>query len=166
MRENVESTWVAWVGWTAPRWARLACVVLAALLGGRAAVSAGPVAAVAASLTGGVYAALLCLGAPRLGHLAMALAPPATLASGGLAALGLGDAMAPRDQIVLFGNGAYEDSRALWSGGPASREILDTYEAGTMLWERGAPLDLLLRGDPRWRLVHQDALAVVHVRVQ
>jgi hypothetical protein len=71
-----------------------------------------------------------------------------------------------RDHVVLFGNGVFDDSGALRAGRPGWAEILDTYEAGTVLWERGMPLDQLLRADPRWHLVHEDAISVVYVRAK
>lgn len=71
-----------------------------------------------------------------------------------------------RDQTVLFDNGVYEDAGALWKGTPRFAEVLDVYEAGVVLWERGSRLDLLLRGAPGWKLAHEDAIAVVHVRTK
>ncbi len=69
-----------------------------------------------------------------------------------------------RDHVVLFGNGTNSDAQSLWAGAPDSDELLDTYEAGIVLWERGAPLDLRLRTEPGWQLVHQDRIAVVYLR--
>jgi hypothetical protein len=69
-----------------------------------------------------------------------------------------------RDHLALFGNGAFDDSGALWRGDARALELLDVYEAGVVLWERGQALDAMLRRDPRWRRIHEDAMAVVYVR--
>jgi hypothetical protein len=71
-----------------------------------------------------------------------------------------------RDHLVLFGNGAFDDNGHLWQGMPDALEILDVYEAGVVLWVRGAPLDRILRSAPGWRLVHEDAIAVVYERME
>ena len=74
-----------------------------------------------------------------------------------------------RDQVRLFGNGVYADSVALRRGLPtyaAFAELLDAYEAGVVLEERGLPLDLALRQSPAWRLVHEGRFAVVYVRAK
>jgi hypothetical protein len=69
-----------------------------------------------------------------------------------------------RDHLALFGNGAFDDSSALWNGAANALEILDIYEAGVVLWERGRPLDVQLRQSPSWVLVTENALAVVYER--
>jgi hypothetical protein len=69
-----------------------------------------------------------------------------------------------RDHLWLFGNGAFEDEAVLWRGDTASLEVLDAYEAGVVVWPRGQALDRLLAGEPGWRLVHADAIAVTYVR--
>jgi len=69
-----------------------------------------------------------------------------------------------RDHLVLFGNGAFEDHGALWSGATNALEVLDVYEAGVVLWETGRPLDLLLRQSPTWTLVAENGMAVLYVR--
>jgi hypothetical protein len=69
-----------------------------------------------------------------------------------------------RDHVLLFGNGTIEDERTLWSASPQALEVLDVYEAGVVVWPRGGSLDVQLRQDPRWVLVHADAIAVVHAR--
>lgn len=69
-----------------------------------------------------------------------------------------------RDHLFLFGNGVFDDSTTLWNGGSGWSQLLDTYEAGVVLWVRGTSLDASLRSDPRWRLVHADRIAVVYVR--
>jgi hypothetical protein len=69
-----------------------------------------------------------------------------------------------RDHLELFGNGAFEDEGTLWQGDAASLEVLDAYEAGVVVWPRGQALDRLLRANPRWQLVHADAIAVAYVR--
>jgi hypothetical protein len=66
-----------------------------------------------------------------------------------------------RDHLFLFGNGVFDDSTTLWNGGSGWSQLLDTYEAGVVLWVRGTSLDASLRSDPRWRLVHADRIAVV-----
>ncbi len=62
-----------------------------------------------------------------------------------------------------FANGAFDDAHRLeqlagWS------DVLDAYEARTVLWVRHAPLDEALSADPRWAIVYSDAMAVVYVR--
>jgi hypothetical protein len=70
-----------------------------------------------------------------------------------------------RDPVKLFGNGAFDDEGILWRGdAAASREVLNAYEAGIVVWPRGAALDRLLRADPGWWRVGADAIAVVYVR--
>ncbi len=69
-----------------------------------------------------------------------------------------------RDHLFLFGNGAFDDHAALRRGDAASMDLLDTYEAGVVLWERGMPLDAILAARPDWQLVHADPIAVVYVR--
>jgi hypothetical protein len=69
-----------------------------------------------------------------------------------------------RDQVFLFGNGAFEDQAALWNGAPNALALLDVYEAGTVIWERGAPLDSILRHAVGWNLVHEDRIAVLYER--
>jgi hypothetical protein len=69
-----------------------------------------------------------------------------------------------RDHLFLFGNGVFDDQAALRRGDADSLDLLDAYEAGVVLWERGMPLDAILRSRPEWRLVHADRIAVVYVR--
>jgi hypothetical protein len=69
-----------------------------------------------------------------------------------------------RDQTMLFGNGTLEDEGALWTMAPHWEHLLDVYEVSTVLWPRGAPLDVALRRHPAWSLVHEDRIAVVYVR--
>jgi len=62
-----------------------------------------------------------------------------------------------------FTNGAFDDAHRLeqlagWS------DVLDAYEARTVLWLRHAPLDEALAADPRWAIAYSDAIAVVYVR--
>jgi hypothetical protein len=62
-----------------------------------------------------------------------------------------------------FANGTFDDAYRLeqlagWS------DVLDAYEARTVLWVRHAPLDEVLARDPRWAVVYTDAMAVVYVR--
>jgi len=71
-----------------------------------------------------------------------------------------------RDHLFLFGNGVFDDSTTLWTGGAGWAQLLDTYEAGVVLWVRGTSLDAYLRQDPGWRLVHADRIAVVYVRAR
>jgi hypothetical protein len=69
-----------------------------------------------------------------------------------------------RDHVMLYGNGAFADSVVLREGTAGWREILDIYGIGTVLWERGMPLDWLLAQDDRWQCVHRDRIAVVYTR--
>ena len=69
-----------------------------------------------------------------------------------------------RDHVILFGNGAFDDSSALWVGATQWREILDAYAIRTVVWERGAPLDWLLAQDGGWVNLHRDRIAVVYTR--
>jgi hypothetical protein len=64
----------------------------------------------------------------------------------------------------LFDNGAYDDALRLSYLMPGWRTVLDVYEARTVLWERGAPLDVALARSPRWQLVCRGRLADVYVR--
>ncbi len=62
-----------------------------------------------------------------------------------------------------FTNGAFDDAHRLeqlagWS------DVLDAYEARTVLWLRHSPLDDALAADPRWAIAYSDAMAVVYVR--
>ena len=70
-----------------------------------------------------------------------------------------------RDHVFLFGNGTADDHARLWTGNFTSLDLLDDYEAGVVLWERGSTLDAALRANPAWRLIHVDRIAVVYVRV-
>jgi hypothetical protein len=64
----------------------------------------------------------------------------------------------------LFSNGAFDDALRMWDGAPDALLLLDVYEVGTVLWQNGAPLDVALRQDPRFREVYRDRLAVIYVR--
>lgn len=62
-----------------------------------------------------------------------------------------------------FENGAFDDAHRLeqlagWS------DVLDAYEARTVLWLRHSPLDQALAADPRWAIAYSDAMAVVYIR--
>jgi hypothetical protein len=62
-----------------------------------------------------------------------------------------------------FANGTFDDAERLeqlagWS------DVLDAYEARTVLWVRGSPLDEALATDSRWAIAYRDAMAVVYVR--
>jgi hypothetical protein len=69
-----------------------------------------------------------------------------------------------RDQTRLFANGVFEDSQVLRDAGPGALAVLDAYEAGVVLWERGSPVDRLLRTSREWSLIHEDWIAVVYER--
>lgn len=76
----------------------------------------------------------------------------------------------PRRKVFIFGEGAlmgdqflytYQDVQTLQ---PNWRQVLDRYRVDYIVYNRDAPLDNVLRTEPGWRLVYQDAVAVIYVR--
>lgn len=64
--------------------------------------------------------------------------------------------MYPREVLRDFIR--FSDAHPRWD------DILDRYRIDVVVWERDAPVVLLLESDPAWRRVHRDDLAVVYVR--
>jgi hypothetical protein len=63
-----------------------------------------------------------------------------------------------------FQNGVFEDGDTLWRFERGWGEVLDAYDAQTILWESGHPLDRALAQDPAWREVFRGPFSVVYAR--
>lgn len=70
-----------------------------------------------------------------------------------------------RDHLMLFGNGAFDDSNSMWRGGPDALHLLDIYQVNVVVWERGHPFDWQLQNDRHWLRVGAGPIEVVYVRV-
>jgi len=77
----------------------------------------------------------------------------------------------PNRRVFIFGEAAlmgdqllndYEDVQTLR---PDWEQVLDRYGVDYIVYNRGEPLANVLALDPRWKLVHQDPVAVIYVRV-
>ena len=77
----------------------------------------------------------------------------------------------PDRKVFIFGEAAlmgdpllldYEDVQTLR---PDWQQVLDRYQVDYVVYNRGEPLANVLALDPKWRLVYQDAVAVIYVRV-
>jgi hypothetical protein len=76
----------------------------------------------------------------------------------------------PRRRVFIFGEAAlmgdsllyeYQDVQTLR---PNWLQILDKYRVDYIVYNRGEALDNVLRTQPGWRLVYQDAVSVIYVR--
>ena len=68
------------------------------------------------------------------------------------------------DRVDMFPRAIVDDEVELIRGGPSWQQILDRWDADVVLWQRGAPLDLLLGGSAQWQLAYADQGWVVYLR--
>jgi len=68
------------------------------------------------------------------------------------------------DRVDMFPGTIVDEEVALIRGGPSWERILDRWDADVVLWQRGAPLDLLLGGSGQWQLAYADQRWVVYLR--
>ena len=77
----------------------------------------------------------------------------------------------PNRRVFIFGEAAlmgddllnqYEDVQTLR---PDWQQVLDSYGVDYIVYNRGEALDNVLRTSSRWKLVYQDSVAVIYVRV-
>jgi hypothetical protein len=77
----------------------------------------------------------------------------------------------PNRKVFIFGEAAlmgddllnrYEDVQTLRSDW---EQVLDRYGVDYIVYNRGEALDNVLRTSPRWKLVYEDSVAVIYVRV-
>jgi hypothetical protein len=66
----------------------------------------------------------------------------------------------------LHGDARIERLGGVWAGAPGWQDDPDLAAAGVVVADRTQPLAGLLRGDRRFRLVHEDRLALVFVRAR
>jgi hypothetical protein len=78
----------------------------------------------------------------------------------------------PKRRVFIFGEAAlmgddllnqYEDVQTLRSNW---RQVLDDYKVDYIVYNRGEALANVLATDSQWKLVYQDDVAVIYVRVQ
>jgi hypothetical protein len=69
-------------------------------------------------------------------------------------------------RVNLYGDAKFERSLKTWQGGTGWEADPDLMKANLVIAQKGRELTSLLRTNPRYKIVYEDPVAVVFVRLE